>query len=38
VGFVETGVSWRDGKTFILMEIRRDQLTPLRRTEVAAAV
>jgi RimJ/RimL family protein N-acetyltransferase len=28
VGFVEAGVSWRDGRTFILMELRREQVRP----------
>jgi RimJ/RimL family protein N-acetyltransferase len=35
-GFSEAGVSWRDGRTFILMEVRRDQVAAPRRQELAA--
>ena len=36
--FVESGVSWRDGRTFILMEIRRDQVASPRIPAEAVAV
>jgi RimJ/RimL family protein N-acetyltransferase len=37
-GFVESGVSWRDGRTFILMELRRDQAPVTRVPAEAVAV